>query len=66
LCYSSGNWIIYKRYAPKLELHTWEWGDRHRNPDIRKMLKKNRTECRIWGSHSGGYEEYHLLGYNAV
>jgi hypothetical protein len=22
LCYSSGNWIIYKRYAPKLELHT--------------------------------------------
>jgi hypothetical protein len=21
---------------------------------------------RIWGSHSGGYEEYHLLGYNAV
>jgi hypothetical protein len=22
--------------------------------------------CRIWGSHSGGYEEYHLLGYNDV
>jgi hypothetical protein len=22
--------------------------------------------CRIWGSHSGGYEEYSLLGYNAV
>jgi hypothetical protein len=21
---------------------------------------------RIWGSHSGGYEEYCLLGYNAV
>jgi hypothetical protein len=21
---------------------------------------------RIWGSHSGGYVEYHLLGYNAV
>jgi hypothetical protein len=21
---------------------------------------------RIWGSHSGGYEEYRLLGYNAV
>jgi hypothetical protein len=22
--------------------------------------------CRIWGIHSGGYEEYHLLGYDAV
>jgi hypothetical protein len=21
---------------------------------------------RIWGSHSGSYEEFHLLGYNAV
>jgi hypothetical protein len=22
--------------------------------------------CRIWGFRSGGYEEYHLLGYDAV
>jgi hypothetical protein len=22
--------------------------------------------CGIWGSHSGGYEEFYLLGYNAV
>jgi hypothetical protein len=22
--------------------------------------------CRIWGSHSGAYEEFYLLGYNAV
>jgi hypothetical protein len=22
--------------------------------------------CRIWGSHIGGYEEFYLLGYNAV
>jgi hypothetical protein len=22
--------------------------------------------CRIWGFHSDGYEEYHLLGYDAV
>jgi hypothetical protein len=21
---------------------------------------------RIWGSHSGGYEEFYILGYNAV
>jgi hypothetical protein len=23
-------------------------------------------ECGIWDSNSGGYEEYHLLGYNGV
>jgi hypothetical protein len=22
--------------------------------------------CRIWGSHSGGYRKFHLLGYNAM
>jgi hypothetical protein len=22
--------------------------------------------CRIWGFHSGGYEEYHLLGYDTL
>jgi hypothetical protein len=22
--------------------------------------------CRIWGSHTGGYEEYYVVGYNAV
>jgi hypothetical protein len=22
--------------------------------------------CRIWGSHSGGYENFYLLGYNTV
>jgi hypothetical protein len=22
--------------------------------------------CRIWGSDSGGYDEFYLLGYNAV
>jgi hypothetical protein len=22
--------------------------------------------CMIWGSHSGGYDEFYLLGYNAV
>jgi hypothetical protein len=24
------------------------------------------TPCRICGSHGGGYEEFYLLGYNAV
>jgi hypothetical protein len=26
----------------------------------------NLPTARIWGSPSGGYEEYHLLGYNAM
>jgi hypothetical protein len=39
---------------------------------IQKRSSENATEirdfrlCRIWSSHSGVYEEYYLLGYNAV
>jgi hypothetical protein len=29
-------------------------------------MSEHRINCRIWGFHSGGYEEYHLLGYDAV
>jgi hypothetical protein len=29
-------------------------------------LKGVGVVCMIWGSHSGCYEEYYLLGYNAV
>jgi hypothetical protein len=32
-----------------------------------KIKKKNTVNlCRIWGSHSSGYEELNLLEYNAV
>jgi hypothetical protein len=27
---------------------------------------KRKCSCRIWGSHSGGYEEFYLLGCNTV
>jgi hypothetical protein len=27
---------------------------------------QTQIQCRIWGSHSGSYEEYYLVGYNAV
>jgi hypothetical protein len=27
---------------------------------------KERIACRILGSHSGGYKEYYLVGYNAM
>jgi hypothetical protein len=29
-------------------------------------VKNINSGCRIWDSHSGGYEEYYLVGYNAV
>jgi hypothetical protein len=29
-------------------------------------ITNSDNTCRIGGSHSGGYEEYYLLGYNAV
>jgi hypothetical protein len=34
-----------------------------------KKIEKLRIDfisCSIWSSHSGGYEEFYLLGYNAV
>jgi hypothetical protein len=31
-----------------------------------KQVFKLYKFCRIWGFHSGGFEEYILLGYDAV
>jgi hypothetical protein len=33
---------------------------------LRKTLVMETKTCRIWGSHRAGYEEFCLLGYNAV
>jgi hypothetical protein len=33
--------------------------------EIRRLVGHYKY-CRIWGFHSGGYKEYHLLGYDAV
>jgi hypothetical protein len=33
---------------------------------IHNHLSRIKVKCRIWGSHSGGYGEFYLLGYNAV
>jgi hypothetical protein len=30
------------------------------------MVSDKKVTCRILGYHSGGYEEYYRLGYNAV
>jgi hypothetical protein len=39
-----------------------------RNSDFNKFgrLMKSKITWRIWDSHSGGYEHFCLLGYNAV
>jgi hypothetical protein len=34
--------------------------------DAHLTTLRENTWRRIWGSQSGGYEKYHLLGYNAV
>jgi hypothetical protein len=33
---------------------------------ISSTVKSNYELCRIWGFHSGDYEEYRLLGCGAV
>jgi hypothetical protein len=45
------------------------WGDGLAWTGLRKHPTADFWEQdtkRIWGSHSGGYEEYYLLGYKAV
>jgi hypothetical protein len=34
--------------------------------NIQKQTLNTDIQCRIWGSHSGSYEEFCRLGYNAV
>jgi hypothetical protein len=50
-----------------LETHLQDAGASDREASV---IIVNFTEfkkyCEIWGSHSGGYEEFHLLGYNAL
>jgi hypothetical protein len=29
-------------------------------------FRESEFTCRIWGSHSGGYEEFYYLGYNPM
>jgi hypothetical protein len=49
---------------PIILLHYPSW----RSPNIifSILFADTLSPCRIWGSHSGGYEEYYILWYNTV
>jgi hypothetical protein len=37
------------------------------NPiNVSKLFLNINTTCKIWGSHGGDYDDYHLLGDDAV
>jgi hypothetical protein len=57
---------IFNRYVcSKLqEVYLWDIFCEHCSSQV--AVNKELNICRIWGSHTGGYEEYHLPGYNAV
>lgn len=33
---------------------------------LEQLHGEARLGCGLWGSHSNGYEEFYLLGYNAI
>jgi hypothetical protein len=51
------NWSETKRFMDALCTKVGATGERERE---RVGL------CRVWGSHSGGYEQFYFLGYTAV
>jgi hypothetical protein len=54
------HWIItYYR------LYVWAYTEKDLTIYL-KMENNFKHLCKIWGSHSGGYEELYLLEYNAV
>jgi hypothetical protein len=62
-CFSitcSSNKITYREFFPTKK-------PRRRHNGFRSATRKTYYyPCRIWGSHSGGYENIYLLGYNVV
>jgi hypothetical protein len=59
----------------------WETDEHYKEPELgksasrlrielwaskRKIIQNNCNTCRIFGFHSGGYEEFYPLRYNAV
>jgi hypothetical protein len=45
----------------KENIFQYEYQNRHTED-----VYENIGPCRVWGSHTGGYEELDLPGYNAV
>jgi hypothetical protein len=51
--------------CPRSELLRWKRHYLHLLQDP-EMTADYGKRCRIWGFHSGGYEEYHLLWYDLI
>jgi hypothetical protein len=57
------HFALVKGYNPQAILLNIIWESKVIN--FLRIMDTCETDitCRIWGSHSGGYEEYHLQGY---
>jgi hypothetical protein len=67
----SCQWIAYKNWdnvtcyqSQDFEMNKMNY--LHMAVPMQQCLSSKHLILRIWGFHSGGYEEYHLLGYDAV
>jgi hypothetical protein len=62
ICFTS-KWIVW--WVTSLACPCFKYSKYWKNTVLSKFWKHGFL-CRIWGSHNGGYEEYYLLGYNAM
>jgi hypothetical protein len=61
--------IVLTWFGRNHESRTWQWKEQFFAPcghSGNNCMEKVWLCCRIWDSHSGGYEEFYLLGYNAM
>jgi hypothetical protein len=54
------------RFEPLCCVHCHKWMRGNRSEAEVTELRNSYNIYRMWGSHSGGYEQNYLLGYNAV
>jgi hypothetical protein len=57
---------MYKQYV-KMELEAIEWSGLNTiKISLNFVFRENGNRCKIWGFHGGDYDDYHLLGDDAV
>jgi hypothetical protein len=55
--------IIQKQKASRMTIHQFPLALSEKKG---KPIEAKRLLCRICDSHSGGYEEFYIVGYNAM